>query len=78
MVDLVSTQCKLELVMMATCPRNMRPVQQAIELPRRFANSYELPKYKIANEGCVDVSGRRYACKSTVESSGQARRSVSK
>ena len=25
--------------------------------------------YRVANEGCVDVSGRRYACTSTEESS---------
>ena len=38
-------------------------------LPRRFANSYRLCKYQVANERCVDVSGRRYACTSTEESS---------
>ena len=37
--------------------------------PRRFANSYRLCKYQVANERCVDVSGRRYACTSTEESS---------
>ena len=35
----------------------------------KFANSYRLCKYQVANEGCVDVSGRRYACTSTEESS---------
>ena len=38
-------------------------------MPRRFANSYGLCKYQVANEGCVDASGRRYACTSTEESS---------
>ena len=33
----------------------------------KFANSYGLCKY--ANEGSVDVSGKRYACMSTEESS---------
>ena len=69
--------------MMATCPPNTRPVPQAIELwslARRFANSYGLWKYQGANEGCVDVSGRRYACTSTEESSRlrASGRSVSK
>ena len=32
-----------------------------------FANSYELFKYQVANEECVDVSGRRYASTSTEE-----------
>ena len=41
----------------------MRPVQQAIEQWRRFANN------QVASEGRVDVSGRRYACTSTEESS---------
>ena len=62
----------LNFIMMATCPRNMRPVHQAIEqssLSRCFANSYGLCKYQVANEGCVDVSGRRYACTSTEENS---------
>ena len=62
----------LDFIMMATCPRNVRPVQQAIEqssLSRRFANSYGLCKYQVANEGCVDVSGGRYACTSTEKSS---------
>ena len=50
----------------------MRPVQQAIKqqsLPRRFANRYGLRKYQVANEVCIDVSGRRYACTSTEQSS---------
>ena len=47
----------------------MQPVQQVIGLPRCFANSYGLCKYQVPNEGCVDVSGRRYACTSTEESS---------
>ena len=37
-------------------------------LYRRFTNSYGLCKYQVANERCVDVSGRRYACTSTEES----------
>ena len=32
-----------------------------------FANSYELFKYQVANQECVDVSGRRYASTSTEE-----------
>ena len=40
-----------------------------VKLARRFANSYGLCKYQVANERCVDVSGRRYACTSTEESS---------
>ena len=40
-----------------------------VSLPRHFANSYGLCKYQVANEGRVDVSGRRYACTSTEESS---------
>ena len=42
---------------MATCPRNMRPMQQAIGV-------LGLRKYQVANEVCVEVSGRRYACTS--------------
>ena len=38
-----------------------------VKLSRRFANSYRLCKYQVANEGCVDVSGRSYACTSTEE-----------
>ena len=62
--------------MVATCPHNMRPIKQAIEqssLPRHFANGYGLRKYQVANEGCIDVSGRRYACTST-EELGQSNR----
>ena len=29
----------------------------------------DFAKYQVANEGCVGVSGRRYACMSTEESS---------
>ena len=50
----------------------MPPAQQVIEqqgLPRRFANSYGLRKYQVANEGCVDASGKHCACMSTEESS---------
>ena len=57
MVDSVSVQCGLSFVTMATCPRNMRPIQQR-------SNST-----KSINEGCVDVSGRHYVCTSTEESS---------
>ena len=31
MVDSILTYCGLDFIMMATCPRNVRPVQQAIE-----------------------------------------------
>ena len=47
----------------------MWPIQRIVKLPRRFANSYGLCKYQVTNEGCVNVSGRRYACTSTEESS---------
>ena len=45
------------------------PSDRTVKLSRRFANSCGLCKYQVANEGCVDVSGRRYACTSTEESS---------
>ena len=60
----------LGFIMTATCPHNMQPVQQAIKqlsVPRRFANSYGLRKYQVANKGCVEVSGRHYVCTSTEE-----------
>ena len=38
-------------------------------LPRHFANSYGLCRYHVANKGCVDISGRCYACTLTEESS---------
>ena len=63
MVDSILTLCRLNFIMMATWPRNIRPVQQAIEqssLSRHFANSYGLCKHQVANEGYVDVSGRHY------------------
>ena len=42
---------------------------QIVRLSRRFANNYGLCKYQVTNEGCVDVSGKRYACTSTEKSS---------
>ena len=45
-------------------------------LPRRFANSYRLHKYQVANEGFVDVSGRRYACTLTEELSSRLKPSA--
>ena len=45
------------------------PSNQTVSLPRHFPNSYRNCKYPVANEGCVDVSERRYACTSTEESS---------
>ena len=56
---------ELSFVMTATCPHNMQPVQQAIKqlsLPTRFANSYGLRKYQVANEGCVEVEGVMRVC----------------
>ena len=42
---------------MATCPRNMWPVQHAIEL----ANNYGLRKYQVINEQCVVDGGKQWA-----------------
>ena len=58
----------LGFVMMATCVQYSKR-SNCISLPRRFANSYGLRKYQVANEGHVDVSGRCYACTLTEESS---------
>ena len=49
---------------MVTCPCNMWPVHQKLELSSlswHCANSYELHMYQVADEWCADISGSCYA-----------------